>query len=184
MPTSISRITIYTVYPTLGEQSSIQATGPVPTVIKYSSQPLKQPKTNPSLDGKHKPHDTPVVIKYLQEYNSEQSSINSMQSNPSHESKDVPMGSNESVKGQSVATAIPATINKNSQQTLVKRNGQSEPEVVSASKDVGEDSLKASHGSALPEKKSLGGEPAEEQIKVILSLQIMSMQFSQLVSLI
>ncbi|CAB3996931.1 Hypothetical predicted protein [Paramuricea clavata] len=144
-------------------QSSIQATGPVPTVIKYSTQPSEQSQPNPPHGSKNRLNDTPVVIKYLQEYtspNSTDSTINSkpITSQAEPKSKDFSINRSKSVESQVEAdnnsAAMPVTISQKSPKTSFERHSLNKPEVVvSGSKNV--EQLRASYGSKRPEKKDL-----------------------------
>ena len=138
----ISTSPIYDHVPSSGEQSSIQATGPVPTVIKYSCQPAEQYHPE-ALQGssKNQLNDTPVVIKYLQEYtspNSKDSSSNSCKSESHVEPKSDEMSistnkaMNTQAKTDSTEAAMCVAVNK-SPKTSSQRNSQNKPGVVEIS---------------------------------------------------
>ena len=139
----ISTLPIYHHVPSLGEQSSIQASGPVPTVIKYSCQPAEQYHPEP-LQGssKNKLNDTPVVIKYLQEYTSpysKDSSSNSCKSESQIEPKSDEMSRtstnkamNTQEKTASTEAAMYVAVNE-STKTSSQRNSQNKPGAVDIS---------------------------------------------------
>ena len=113
----------------------------MPTVIKYSSQPSQQHHPKPLHGGKNKLNDTPVVIKYLQDYtspNSKDSSLNSRKSETQAEpkSEELSLKSSKAIKTQMKTddsrAGVPIAINE-SPKTSSERNCQNEPEGVDIS---------------------------------------------------
>ncbi len=149
----------------------------MPTVIKYSSQPLEQP--NRAQGSKNRLNDTPVVIKYLQEYtspNSKDSSVSSSKSTQSQrgpEDKDVLfVNSRKSVESQAETdnnstAAMPVTSSQKGHKTSFERHSQSKREVVvPEDKNVlGPEQPQASHDSKTPERRGLA-QSTGEQVKI------------------
>ena len=137
----ISTLPIYHHVPSLGEQSSIQATGPVPTVIKYSCQPSEQYHPEPFQgSSKNKLNDTPVVIKYLQEYTSpysKDSSSNSCKSESHVEPKsdEMSISTNKAMNTQEKTDSTEAAmcVVNESPKTSSQRNSQNKPGAVDIS---------------------------------------------------
>ena len=143
----------------------------MPTVIKYSTQPSEQSQPNPPHGSKNRHNDTPVVIKYLQEYTSPNSTDSTMNSKPitsqaEPKSKDLSINMSKSIESQVEAdnnsAAMP--ISQKSRKTSFERHSLNKPEgVVSGGKNV--EQSQASHGSKRPEKKDLA-QPTGKHVKV------------------
>jgi hypothetical protein len=145
----------------IGEHSSIQVTGPIPTVIKYSSQPLAQLEPSPPPSKTNKRNDTPVVIKYLQEYtssDSKDSTLNDSKSTKSQQEpkskEDLSMNSSISIESHVEADSnrhvLPSTISEKSTKTSVEIASQNKREVVFfKSKNVCAGQLENSHGQGV-----------------------------------
>ena len=110
----------------------------MPTVIKYSSQPSQQHHPKPLHGSKNKLNDTPVVIKYLQDYrspNSKDSSLNGRKSETQAEpkSEELSIKCSKAIKTQTKTNdsraGVPVAINE-SPKTSSERNCQNEPEGV------------------------------------------------------
>ena len=154
-----------------GEHSSIQATGPVPTVIKYSTQPSQKSDSYVVDGNKSRLNDTPVVIKYLQEYASPSSKESSVNNSKSEQTQAKRNSKDTKTEDGDVTTGVSATVSQKSPRKSVAIHSEIKPEtVVSGDKNTGTEQSRASLVSKQREKENMG-QPIVEPVKVYINLK-------------
>lgn len=164
----------------LGEHSLIQTTGPIPTVVKYSSQTMEKCQSHTPLCSNKRFDDTPVVIKYLQDYASPNSNGTTTEStkivkvNVEPTSNDSHLDNNCAKSIESHADCdhnyntsnVLGAISQNPSKVSSDGQSQNKPEVVlTSSKCSSVEKSDMLHGSNVAEKKAIH-QSSGEQVKL------------------